>query len=508
MERQSLSPAMRPSGVLIVEDDAPSARRIENQLLQIGHRVVGPTASGEDAIALAARPECALVLMNVRLQSGLDGIEAARRIRETCRIPVVFLTADPDDEAVKRASHAEPFGYLVKPFETSQLRTVIEMALFKHDAEVRLIDSEQRYAAILAGIGDGVIATDKNARITFANPIASQMTGWAVKDAVGLPLQEVFVSINPENRQVHKDRIDAVLESGKPDASTSHSVLVSKDGREFFIDSLGSPIVDDQGVVAGAVLVFRDVSEVRRVEDALRSARDELSRASRLTTLGELAASIAHEINQPLAAVLTNASAGLNFLLRNDPDIDEVRQVLVDIQRDARRAADVIRSLQALARKTAPEFTLVIIDDVIREVLMLIRGELYRRGVVVRTSLSAIDAPVRADRVQLQQVLLNLIMNGVEAMAPMQDQTKSLVISSICEHSVKVEVQDSGIGIEDQNFDKIFSPFYTTKVGGMGMGLAICKTIVDAHDGRIDAVRRASHGTVFRLDLPIAAWPK
>ena len=493
---------MKPARILVVEDDRVVARDIQQQLERIGHSVVGVTARGEDAVVLAhaVRPE--LVLMDIRLQGMLDGIEAAQRIRQTCQIPVVFLTAYADDETVERASQTEPFGYLLKPFENSQLRTVIEMAIYKHGADSRLRDSERRYAATLSSIGDAVIATDSHAHISFMNVIAEKLTGWALKDATGRQLSDVFKVVEPEGREVLEDRVAALLRSGKGDVGRSNALLIAKSGEEYAIGNLASPIIDDHGNITGAVLVFQDVTDARRVEDALRAAQDELMRTSRLTTMGELAVSIAHEINQPLAAVLVNASAGLNFLQKDEPDLAEANQVLVEILRDGRRAADVIRSLQALARKADPELVAVSVDDVIRDVLTLTRAELQRQGVALKIDLNASGTLVQADRVQLQQVLLNLIVNGMEAMAPAQNRPKTLAVMSRSDSSTSIEIQDSGTGIDGESLDRIFDAFFTTKAGGMGMGLAICRSIVESHGGRIEALPKADHGTVFRIRLP------
>ena len=179
---------MTSARILIVEDDRVVARDIQQQLARIGHVVVGTTTRGEDSLELALNTHPEIVLMDIRLEGPIDGIEAAQQIRERCHIPVVFLTAYADDETVRRASITEPFGYILKPFEDLQLRTVIEMALYKHAAERRLLESESRYVATLSSIGDAVIATDNQSRITFMNPVAEALTGWPSGEASGRPL--------------------------------------------------------------------------------------------------------------------------------------------------------------------------------------------------------------------------------------------------------------------------------------------------------------------------------
>jgi C4-dicarboxylate-specific signal transduction histidine kinase len=216
--------------------------------------------------------------------------------------------------------------------------------------------------------------------------------------------------------------------------------------------------------------------------------------------MGELVASIAHEINQPLAAIATNGSACLRWLDRDQPELDEARSAASRIVGDARHAGDVIRGLRALVSKSGPQLTQLDINDAIREVLALTRGELQRHGVVLRTDLVTDDRPIFGDRVQLQQVLLNLIMNGVEAMSAVADSPKALAITSrtIETGDVCVTVEDIGPGLDPATSDRIFDPFFTTKPSGMGMGLAICRSIIEAHGGRLWAAPNLPQGAVFQ----------
>jgi signal transduction histidine kinase len=219
--------------------------------------------------------------------------------------------------------------------------------------------------------------------------------------------------------------------------------------------------------------------------------------------MGELVASIGHELNQPLAAVVTNGSACLRWLDRDKPDLDKARQSVAHIVRDAGHAGEVIRGLRALAKKSGPQLTQLELNGAIQEVLALIGGELQRRGVSLRTALAAADRPIVGDRVQLQQVVLNLILNGVEAMNSVTDRPKVLAITSefVEPGGVQVAVEDTGTGLDPSTADRIFDPFFTTKSDGIGMGLSICRSIIDAHGGRLWATPRVPCGTVFRFTL-------
>jgi PAS domain S-box-containing protein len=248
---------MSAARILIVEDDRIVARDIEQQLLRLGYVVTGLTGRGDEALALATSTQADLVLMDIRVQGPVDGIEAARQVRAHCQIPVVFLTAYADDETVRRASAAEPFGYVLKPFEDTQLHTVIGMALYKHASEQRLRASEQRYAVTLASIGDAVIATGADGAITFMNPVAERLTGWRAQDAVGQPLAAVYSTL---------DDVD----------NTGEATLRRQGGTRVVIDQTIAPIQDARGTASGAVIVFRDVSARRQAEAAQALAAAEL----------------------------------------------------------------------------------------------------------------------------------------------------------------------------------------------------------------------------------------
>ena len=237
----------------------------------------------------------------------------------------------------------------------------------------------------------------------------------------------------------------------------------------------------------------------------MRDARADVERMARLTTMGELTASIAHEINQPLAAIVTQSEAALRFLDRDEPDLGEAQDALSSIRRDAMRASEVIRGLRALARKSGPRLTPLDIDDVIGQVLAISRGELLRHNIVLRAELASGERPVRGDRVQLQQVLLNLIINSVEAMSGVTERTRELSVSSTLAEpgSVLVAVEDTGTGLDLAVAERMFQPFFTTKPDGLGMGLAICRSIVEAHGGRLWVSRRAPHGADVRFTVPL-----
>ena len=249
--------------------------------------------------------------------------------------------------------------------------------------------------------------------------------------------------------------------------------------------------------------------ERRRAEDAARRTQAELAHVTRVMTLGELTASIAHEVKQPLAAIVADAEACRNWLAGPDPRPDLVREALDAIVTDCHRAAEVVQRIRQLATKSAPRKASLDLTDVVREVLPLVRSELSRHDVSLALQLAPELPPVLADRVQLQQVVLNLVVNAIEAMAPVTGRPRELVVRSEPHDQahVRLIVQDTGVGVAADQLDQLFSAFFTTKPGGMGMGLSISRSIVEAHGGRLWATRSKPHGAVFAFSLPIAPGP-
>jgi len=247
--------------------------------------------------------------------------------------------------------------------------------------------------------------------------------------------------------------------------------------------------------------------ELRQANETLREREAELTHVTRVLTIGELTASIAHEVNQPLAAIVTNGNACLRWLGGATPNLSEARQAVQRIIKDSYRASEVIARIRTLVKKTPPRDDLVDLNEVIVEVLALAQSEARRKRVSLKRELKDDLPRVRGDRVQLQQVILNLIMNGLEAIAKSKDATRELSISSDVDdkNNVIVAVKDSGEGLDTANLERVFDAFYTTKPEGMGMGLAISRTIIESHGGRLWATPNSPKGAVFQFTLAIAA---
>ena len=318
----------------------------------------------------------------------------------------------------------------------------------------------------------------------------------AVKPTIELVLQR----IHPDDRAFMRQAIDETSR-GEKDFDLTHRLLMP-DGSVKYVHVLSHAVMGAAGnlEVVGALM---DITAAKLSEDALHRAQAELSHVTRVATLGELTASITHEVNQPLAAIVTNAQASVRWLTRATPDIEEACSSIGRIIRDADRASAVIRRTRELFKKADPEKVRLDVNDVINDAILLVQREAMRSRVSLQVELAPALPAVRGDRVQLQQLIINLVINGIEAMATVTHAQRKLLIQSHLHEAdqVVVAVQDLGCGIDPENAEKLFNPFFTTKANGMGMGLSICRSIVEAHGGRVWASRNIGPGTTFQFAL-------
>ena len=297
------------------------------------------------------------------------------------------------------------------------------------------------------------------------------------------------------------------VQSGKRQDYQAEKRYCRKDGKVIWVRVSTARALDPNNPIPGIPTLVEDITERKRAEMAWHDAREALSRATRLTVMGELSASIAHEINQPLSAIITNGRACERFLDFSPPDLDEVKDAVGEIVRDGKRASEVLSRIRAMSRNSAPERGPVDVNLAIAEVLALTRDELHRHRISVMTELHSNLPVTMADRVQLQQVVLNLVMNGIDAMRAVTDRPRNLTVRSQLsdQGNIVVNVADSGVGLDPRNRDRIFDSFFTTKPEGMGMGLAISNTIIQAHHGQLWAESGTPFGAVFGFTLPLAA---
>jgi PAS domain S-box-containing protein len=339
---------------------------------------------------------------------------------------------------------------------------------------------------------DLLVITDFEGKFLKVNPAWTTTLGWHESDLLGKSSQWM---IHPDERE------QALVET--KNLAAGHPL--QRFGLRFREKSgsyrwLSWRAVPYQGRIYA---MARDETEHKRAEDALRDARQELERASRQTTHLAMTASIAHEISQPLSAIITHSEAGLRWLIRENPDLDEVRTSLQQILASGERAGDILKSIRAMFRRDSREKLELNIGDLVRDVLMFLHGDMERQHIKVRRELHVPLPKITGDRVALQQVLVNLIVNAIEAMSVITERERQLTIRAVPDEQtgVKIAVEDTGNGIDPAYLDRIFDPFFTTKSQGMGMGLSICRSIVEAHGGKFWGLSRNPYGAAFYFTL-------
>jgi PAS domain S-box-containing protein len=368
-------------------------------------------------------------------------------------------------------------------------------------AEEALRRSEERFRTLVQFSFDVYWETDAQHRFIHQEFAESLADAPSAGSEIGKTRWEVpYLEPDAEAWRKHRETLDAHLPFRDFELARPGS-----DGSKRYVSVSGLPVFDETGRFVGYRGVGRHITERKRAEEALRSAQAELAHANRVATMGQLTASIVHEVSQPIAATVLNAQAALRWLGAQPPNLNEVRQILDQITDDSKRAGDIIDRIRALIKKAPPRKEGLEINEAILEVIALTRGEVLQNSVSVRTQLAEGLPLIQADRVQLQQVILNLIVNAVEAMSDASEGARELLISTSGDASngVLVSLRDSGPGLDPANLERLFDAFYTTKSSGLGMGLSICHSIIEAHGGRIWAGANEPRGAAFHFTLPL-----
>ncbi|UVK40722.1 PAS domain S-box protein [Mesorhizobium sp. AR10] len=345
---------------------------------------------------------------------------------------------------------------------------------------------------------DAIFVRGMDDLVTYWNRGAEAIYGWPAENALGISTHQLLQTVFPAgldeiNRELlRSDRWEGELEHTKRDGST---VVVS---------SRWSLKKDADGRPLSVLETNTDISQRREAEAEVLKAQAELTHMTRLTTLGELTASIAHEVNQPLAGIVLNGEACLRWVDRDQPDLDEVRSAVRRSIADAQRASDIVRRIRSLSKKGDIEMSLIDMNEIVNDSLVLVQRELVTNRITLKLSLANQRLPALGDRIQLQQVLINLLVNGIQAITSGDNDLREIVVTSSIDESnqANVRVEDSGTGIDPDNARQLFKAFFTTKANGIGMGLSICRSIVEAHGGRVWVVPNPGRGAILQFSLP------
>jgi PAS domain S-box-containing protein len=317
-----------------------------------------------------------------------------------------------------------------------------------------------------------------------------------VRPTIGLLLQRV----HPDDREFVQRQLDGALQGEQHFDYEYRLKLPDGEIKDIHVRAHRQAYETGEKKLVGALM---DVTATKQAQEALQIAQTALAHVTRVTMLGEMTTSIAHEVNQPLGAIVTNAGASLRWLGRQPPEIEEVRAAIEQIVKDADRANEVIRRIRKFSKKVDPEMIRLDMNEVVEEAVTLLRHDALRHGVAIRLELASGLLPVRGDRIQLQQVIVNLLVNGMEAMATVRERQRVLIVRTQRHHAdgVLVAIEDAGVAIKPENADRLFSAFYTTKPDGLGMGLSIVRSIIEAHGGRVWAAPNAGPGMTFQFTL-------
>jgi PAS domain S-box-containing protein len=392
-------------------------------------------------------------------------------------------------------------------FSILLLETLLIIALVaqlhrRHVAEASLRESERRMSLVVDAADFGIWIRDLQGNEIWASDKWRELFGFAPSER--LEFERILERLNPDDRDgFRKILANAAADGGSYDMEFR---LILPDGGTRWISSHGLVEFDSNGHPVCTRGASRDITARKESEKEAQLLRQEIAQVDRISMMGQLASSLAHEINQPLGAILRNAEAAELFIRDPSPDLDEIRSILADIRRDDERAGGVIDRMRGLLKRQKLDTRPLDVDDLVREVVGFIRPDAAARHVQLNVSVPRDLPPVRGDRVHLQQVLINLIMNGMDALNGASKRTRRVSVTASLDgaKAVEIAVSDTGEGIPDDKLKRIFDPFFTTKPNGMGVGLSISRTIIDAHGGRFWAENNNGSGATFRFTLPIA----
>jgi len=496
--------------ILLVDDNPINLQILYKTLQGSGYRLL-IAKNGQSALEIARRAKPSLVLLDVMMPD-MDGFEVCTQLKAdpaTATIAVIFLSALGDSQAKVRGLAVGGVDYIAKPFQSDEVvarvRTHIKIHRLEQQLARRNSELEAENQQILDAIEEGIIGVDGEARVSFINPAAVRMTGWSTADIIGETLQTlpILQGVSSDHEPILSNR---ALQAGQV-VHSDMELIRTRDGQLLPVELTLSARKE-----GGAVLVLRDISTWLEHEEMLRRAREEmesqrqhLAHMERLSSSGEMAAGIAHEVNQPLTALVNYAQVGRRLLDRDDVDRDKLDDLLDKINTQAVRASEVIKRLRSYVKKPDAGRTRVDLNQLLQEVVTLAEVDSRINDVPIHLEFEGGLPQIAVDVVQIQQVALNLLRNAMEAMQSAPDKQHGVVVRTALENGcVSFFVIDRGYGISEEIEQQLFRPFFTTKHNGMGVGLSICQSIVQTHAGEIGYRGNAEGGSTFYCRLPPA----
>jgi hypothetical protein len=481
-------------GILIVEDESVVAMDLTQDLERLGYQIVGIADTGSEAIRLAEEVRPELVLMDIHLHGGMDGIAAARTIRDHWRIPVIFITAHSNDDTFALANEIKPSGYLTKPFRAHDLGAAVAVALHQDKLARELFAEKTWLATMLASLSDAVVATDEKGRVRYLSPVAERLTGWSSEEAIGKPIEEIDHLSRADGEPISEGPLRTVLRTGR--ATTRGEFLIkSRSGREVIVEKAATPITDAHGDLIGAASLFLDVTERREAERQHESLRAELQRSN--DELSRFAHALAHDLQAP-----ANSVNALTELVESRGQLtDEQWHILGMIKHGARAMQRLVQSMLEYAQvgqgdlKPRP----VEIGALLESLRITLAPLIAQSGAtIIYGTLPVIEA----DPVQMERLFQNLISNALQYRRP-QVPVTILISGERTGDGWFFSVQDNGQGIPPAWRERVFDPLvrlHAQSSSGSGLGLSLCRRIIERHGGRIwIEATGAAQGTHIRF---------
>ncbi|MCL6415032.1 response regulator [Aestuariirhabdus sp. Z084] len=500
--------------ILLVDDNPTNLQVLLQTLNGRGYKLL-IAKNGESALRIARKAMPAVVLLDI-MMPGIDGYEVCRQLKAdpaTRKITVIFLSALDDTKDKVKGLELGAVDFITKPFQSDEVIARVDIQLKIHQLEAALSARNRQLEAenerILESMSEGILGLDTAANITFANRAACEISGWQEGELIGSAFHQLFYA-GSDDIAIEHSIIQITLQEGIHQ-QLEDDTFTHANGSHYPVNISCNPIMEG-GQCRGAVVLFRDISIQKEQQQALQSALDEvehqkekLTHVSRLSTMGEMAAGFAHEVNQPLTAI-SNYSQVCNRFLQQEPfDLPSLSEALDKIGVQARRAGDIIARIRSFVKKPDHVLEEVCCNKLINDVVRLAEVDARNNCMEIHTELAENLPNLKVDPVQIQQVALNLIRNGMEAMRDGERRDLGIRVETRFlpeTHTVQVSVIDRGYGLPDDAEEKLFTPFYTTKESGMGIGLSICETIINSHGGKLFFERHPEGGTIFRFTLP------
>lgn len=499
--------------ILLVDDNPINLQILYKTLQGCGYKLL-IAKNGETALEIARVAKPSLVLLDV-MMPGMDGFEVCQRLKadpETTAITVIFLSALGDSQAKVKGFALGGVDYIAKPFQADEVvarvRTHIKIHRLESELERRNSELEEENQQILNAINEGIIGLDRDGRVTVLNPAAAAITGRSPGDVIGERLYSLQLLQGEHSSDIGEEQTLPYRAYRLGQTVHSDMELINRHNGDLLPVAINCSARKE----GGAVLVLRDISEWLENEETLRLTREELesqrqhmAHMERLSTSGEMAAGIAHEVNQPLTAVVNYARVGKRMLARPDFNRDKLTELLDKLDTQAVRASEVIQRLRSYVKKPDIGRRQIDMNQLLQEVIALAEVDSRISDVAIHFEFEGGLPTVNVDVVQIQQVALNLIRNAMEAMADSPHKQLGVVVQTVAKNNnVCFRVIDRGHGLSEEAQTQLFRPFFTTKANGMGIGLSICQSIVQAHGGEIGCQRNPEGGVTFFCCLPAA----